>query len=382
MFPMNRAAPVLPLSTTRRASFHPLELIPIFRRWPCGPWRDLVYTFIWNCLLGTGFYVVGAMFNGQFGALKLYWIYLAISNFIGFAIHFLFALGERTGLEPWVRARGFLTRVVYFSGVPTLGVIVGFQISSEIFGLGFSNWIHNPGWIVSVATTSVIISIILSTIIFSREKEARAQTELAGERLRVERIERESALANLRALQAQIEPHFLFNTLANVTSLVDSDPAKAKHMLESFIRFLRSSLAATRLESTTLGEEAELIAAFLDVLKVRMGARLRYSVEVAPELTAFEIAPMLLQPVVENAIRHGLEPKVDGGEVAMRVRRVGDDVVIGIADTGVGFASTTRGGVGLTNLRDRLKLIYGERASLTVGENPGGGALVTVRIPA
>jgi len=152
-------------------------------------------------------------------------------------------------------------------------------------------------------------------------------------------------------------------------------------MLDSFIRFLRASLAATRMESTTLGAEAQLIGAYLDVLQVRMGPRLRYSIDVPDDLVAVQIAPMLLQPVVENAIRHGLEPKVEGGDLAFTARRDGGDVTIEIRDTGAGFASTTRGGVGLTNLRDRLRGLYGERASLDIGENARGGATVTIRIP-
>ena len=222
----------------------------------------------------------------------------------------------------------------------------------------------------------------LSIIFFSRERSARAEAALQGERLRAERIEREAALANLRALQAQIEPHFLFNTLANVTSLVDPDPAAAKRMLESFIRFLRSSLAATRTRETTLGQERELIAAYLDVLQIRMGPRLRYRVEVPAELASFALPPMLLQPVVENAIGHGLEPKIDGGEVHVCAYREGKHVVVDVADTGVGFGASTRGGVGLTNLRERLAALYGAGASLEILDNVPGGTLVRVRLPA
>jgi sensor histidine kinase YesM len=183
-------------------------------------------------------------------------------------------------------------------------------------------------------------------------------------------------------LQAQIEPHFLFNTLANVTGLIDLDPAKAKRMLESFIRFLRASLAAMRSESTTLGAEGDMIGAYLDVLAVRMGDRLRYTIEIDPAIAAFELPQLLLQPIVENAIKHGLEPKVDGGEVAIRARSSGDFIDIEIADTGIGFAPVTAGGVGLTNIRDRLRLLYGERASLAIRENAPAGTLVHLRLPA
>jgi sensor histidine kinase YesM len=370
-----------PTEAMRTAHMHPLELIPYFRRFPCSPARDLVYTLIWNVLIGTAFVVIGAMFSGRLPSLAEFGIYLAIANLIGFSIHALYMVGRLLGIETLARSHGYAAKLIYFSLIPTLGVIVGFQISAWIFDLGFRTWLTSPGWIVSVATTSVIVSGILATIFFWREREARAQAELEHEHVRVERVEREAALANLRALQAQIEPHFLFNTLANVASLVDPDPATAKRMLESFIRFLRASLAATRMETTTLGAEAELIAAYLDVLQIRMGARLRYSIDVPADHAAVAIAPMLLQPVVENAIRHGLEPKVDGGDVTFTARRAGNDVTIEIRDTGAGFASTTRGGVGLTNLRDRLRGLYGDRAALSIAENSPSGTIVTLRIP-
>jgi LytS/YehU family sensor histidine kinase len=263
-----------------------------------------------------------------------------------------------------------------------VGVVTGFVIFAVIFNPEALNWLLRLRWVATMALSGAIISTIIAVIFFAREREARALAALEGERVRIERAEREAALANLRALQAQIEPHFLFNTLANVASLVDADPAQAKRMLDSFNRFLRSSLAATRMDRTTLGAEGELIAAFLDVLQVRMGERLRYRVDIAPELVAFELPPMLLQPVVENAIRHGLEPKVEGGEVVMRAWREPGSVRIEIRDTGVGFAPTTRGGVGLTNLRDRLRLLYGERGALDIAEDAAAGTMVTVRIPA
>jgi len=265
--------------------------------------------------------------------------------------------------------------------VPLLGVFVGFTLASLVFDFGFTSWFTKPAAIFSIVVTSLVISTIMTVIFFWRERSAVAEAAVARERERHERIERESLAANLRALQAQIEPHFLFNTLANVSSLIDADRAEAKRMLESFIRFLRASLAATREATTTLGAEAELIASYLDVLQIRMGDRLRYAIDVPAGLRGFTLPPMLLQPVVENAIRHGLEPKVSGGEVSMRVAEEAGGVIVDVADTGVGFAPTTRGGVGLSNLRERLKLLYGERASLEVSDVPGGGTRVRLKIP-
>jgi sensor histidine kinase YesM len=362
--------------------FHPLEIIPFFRRFPCSFGRDFLYTFIWSSLIGVVFYALNAVGSERLPSLRAFELYILISNVIGYAIHALFSVGSLLGLAARMRRGGFVPKVAYFSLIPLMGVLIGFWAVSYIVDIGFRNWLTDPAAIISITTTSLVISTIMSAIFFWRERHARAEADLERERLRGERVEREATLANLRALQAQIEPHFLFNTLANVTSLIDPDPAKARRMLESFIRFLRSSLGATRAESTTLADEGELMAAYLDVLQIRMGERLRYEIDIPPELHAFALPPMLLQPVVENAIRHGLEPKIDGGVVKVRARRVDGTVVIEISDSGAGFAATTRGGVGLTNLRDRLRLLYGERAGLVIGESHGGGASVTLTLPA
>jgi sensor histidine kinase YesM len=363
--------------------FHPLEIIPFFRRFPSSFGRDFLYTFIWSSFIGVVFYALNAVGSERLPSLRAFGLYMLIANVIGYAIHGLFSVVSLPVLDALVRRGGFVPKVVYFSLIPLMGVLIGFWAVSYIVDIGFRNWLTDPAAIISITTTSLVISAIVSAIFFWRERHARAEADLERERLRAERVEREATLANLRALQAQIEPHFLFNTLANVTSLIDPDPAKARRMLESFIRFLRSSLGATRAESTTLADEGELMAAYLDVLQIRMGERLRYEIDIPPELHAFALPPMLLQPVVENAIRHGLEPRIDGGVVKVRARREAGAVVIEISDSGAGFAATTRGGVGLTNLRDRLRLLYGERAGLVIGESRrGGGASVTLTLPA
>ena len=378
-----KEAPQLAADCETESQFHPLEIFSVFKRIPPSPVRNLAYTFVWSSGLGFLIFLVGAVFSPHLPDREdLVWTFL-FSNAIGYTIHGLFALGDRSGIESRVRASGHFVKTAYYAGVSTAGVLLGYAwMALTLDARLLMHWLKNPQWLAAFAFTSLMISLSLSLVFFWRERHARAEADLQAAQARAERTEREAMFANLRALQAQIEPHFLFNTLANVTSLVDPDPAKAKRMLESFIRFLRASLHATRSESTTLADEAELIAAYLDVLQIRMGKRLSYEVNVPPELHAVTLPPMLLQPVVENSIKHGLEPKVDGGTVSVRAHRNGAGVAVEIADSGVGFAPTTRGGVGLTNLRDRLRLIYGDRASLVVAEAAKGGAVVTLTIPA
>jgi len=363
-------------------AFHPLEIIPFFRRWKCSPVRDLIYTFIWNTGLGVLFFVIGGMFRPQGMGWDNLLASVIVANAIGYTVHAMLMVTARLGIDRWARSYGPAATAVYFTLLSTLGVVIGFVIVALAFDSRALEWILRPRWLATMGLSSLVVSTVIAGIFFARERQAHAEATLALERERMGRAERDATLANLRALQAQIEPHFLFNTLANVASLVDADPAAAKHMLESFNRFLRASLAATRTETTTLGADAELIAAYLDVLQVRMGKRLRYRIDVPPDLAGFALPPMLLQPVVENAIRHGLEPKVEGGEVAISARREGSQVRVDVADTGAGFGATTRGGLGLANLRDRLRLLYGERASLAITENHPAGTRVSIALPA
>ena len=363
------------------AGHHPLDLFPFFQRFRPGAWRDVLYTFIWNTGFGSVLWLVAVMFSPQpVGFVHLAWNVL-VANCIGYAIHLVFLLGDALGIDKLADRGGRLATLAYYTVSSTLGVVLGFGVLAWGGDERLGAWLTQSRTLMSIAASSLLISGVLVIAFLARARRAVAEAELERARARAERIEREAALANLRALQAQIEPHFLFNTLANVSSLIDADPALAKRMVESFNRFLRASLAATRDETTTLGEEGLLIAAYLDVLQVRMGQRLRYAVDVPPELAGTRIAPMLLQPVVENGIRHGLEPKVEGGEIRFGVRREAGSVVVEVADTGVGFAPTTRGGVGLTNLRDRLALLYGPGASLAIVENAPAGTLVRITLP-
>lgn len=188
--------------------------------------------------------------------------------------------------------------------------------------------------------------------------------------------------AHLRLLQAQIEPHFLFNTLANVVSLVDKDGARAKQMLEDFIQYLRTSLSATRGTRSTLGKQFELLRTYLNIIAIRMDKRLKFTLDVPAELQGLSLPPMLLQPIVENAIKHGLEPKLDGGKVEISAATEDKKLLLKVVDTGLGFRSSSApSGVGLTNLRERLSAYYDGQASLQIEDNLPSGTIVTITIP-
>jgi sensor histidine kinase YesM len=204
---------------------------------------------------------------------------------------------------------------------------------------------------------------------------------MAREKIRTLSTEKQLAEAKLRLLQAQIEPHFLFNTLANVVSLIEPAPAKAQLMLENFIHYLRGSLAASRATNGTFEQERKLLNHYLDLIKIRMGDRLEFSIDIEASVLQEPLAPMLLQPVIENAIRHGLEPKIEGGFVTLKARRLKDKIQVVVEDNGLGFKPNESAGIGLDNLRERLAVLYDRQATLAITErNPG--TVVTISLPA
>jgi len=199
--------------------------------------------------------------------------------------------------------------------------------------------------------------------------------------------EKELTVAKLSLLHAQVEPHFLYNTLASAQYLTRSAPAQADEMLGHLIQYLRHSLPRTEDSLSNLGEELERARAYLEILKIRMGPRLGVQIDIPDALRNTPLPPMMLQTLVENAIKHGLEPKPGGGTVWMLARRdandAGDAVSITVADDGHGFGSDVAGtGIGLKNVRERLRLVYGNHASLSVVSNVPNGVAATLLVPA
>jgi LytS/YehU family sensor histidine kinase len=222
------------------------------------------------------------------------------------------------------------------------------------------------------------------------EAITRAITRRVSERRRNEQAaatqtatEKELTVARLNLLHAQVEPHFLYNTLASAQYLTRTDPARADEMLGHLIQYLRHSLPRTQDELSTLGEELERALAYLEILKIRMGQRLAVQVDVPDNLRGTRLPAMMLQTLVENAIKHGLEPRTAGGTVWIRARINDDAVAITVADDGEGFNLQSSGtGIGLKNVRERLQLVFGGKASLAVVANFPSGVAATITLPA
>lgn len=220
---------------------------------------------------------------------------------------------------------------------------------------------------------------------WNRGRVTHLAAEAEAEKARAAAIEKQALQAQLQMLQAQIEPHMLFNTLANLQGLIAVDPQRAQHMLDQLIQYLRATLSSSRAEKTSLAHEFSLMEAYLGLMNVRMGSRLSYALDLPDALRDLMVPPMLLQPLVENAIKHGIEPKIDGGEVRIRAERDGDLLRLTVADTGLGLDAATDTGdhthVGLSNIRERLHALYGERAALVLTPNTPSGVIAQLTLP-
>ena len=208
-----------------------------------------------------------------------------------------------------------------------------------------------------------------------------------GQRLEhlVATAQRDAAENQLKLLSSQLEPHMLFNTLANLRALIDLDPPRAQLMLDHLVAFMRSTLNASRHMLHPLADEFARIADYLALMKIRMGERLQTEVDIPEALGALAVPTLLLQPLVENAIKHGLEPHVEGGRLVVNARSVGGDLVLSVRDTGIGLSAVANDGThfGVTQVRERLSTLYGDAASLVLStpDDGEGGTLATVRIP-
>ena len=228
----------------------------------------------------------------------------------------------------------------------------------------------------------ILIGFGFCIFFFKEEKKYITEKRIIAERIK--RISNEKMVTEtyLRLLQAQIEPHFLFNTLTSILSLTDTDLQKAKEMHDNFMQYLKTTLSKTRSSVTTIAQEIELIKAYLDIFKVRMGKRLHYTIETDDEVNDFPFPSMLIQPIVENAIKHGIEPKIEGGKIRIKVSKKERDMLCWeIEDTGLGMSEKSHLGTGLSNIMERIEALYGKDGRLKVKESQPSGVKVILEVP-
>jgi len=297
---------------------------------------------------------------------------LSIWAFIDFG-RFAFPRDPRTG---WPRGwRGLALTLV--------GIVFGWLLGISI-GDAYcqcSTWellSYAPRRFAAYVTLTLVVSALISLYFYNHGREQRHRAQLAE-------AEGEASLSKLTLLQSQLEPHMLFNTLANLRVLIGVDPPRAQLMLDRLIAYLRATLNASRATLHPLSAEFARVDDYVQLMKVRMGERLLPRLELPSELAAQPVPPLLLQPLVENAIKHGLEPNVNGGKLIVSATRDRDQLVLSVRDTGVGLGESSGDGTrfGVQQVRERLVTLYGDKATLELGSagDAEGGTMATVRVP-
>jgi hypothetical protein len=344
--------------------------------------RVLLY-MIWTLGFGSVFSVMAGLQQGNLGS-RVWWQDLMPGNMlvslcVSICFFAVFRAFERLAPQRWLDTitgwRDWRSGLFFSAssiGCALLGVVIGMWLVDCIWA-GNGNTLRllgSFGFWRQFLLISVFISVVSSFRYRARWKQEALQARVTE--------------AQLKLLQGQIEPHFLFNTLANVQSLIDFDPERAKLMLERFTDYLRASLGQLRGDATTLAQEFAMLEAYLGLMQLRMGGRLKLVLDLPADLRSVEVPPLLAQPLVENAIHHGLEPKIAGGTVEVSARRVDGRLWIEVADDGQGLDGPKRrsgNGVALDNIRARLKARFGLSAGLELLPRDGGGTLARIQIP-
>ncbi|HUP28772.1 MAG TPA: histidine kinase [Usitatibacter sp.] len=260
-----------------------------------------------------------------------------------------------------------------------LGTLLAGMLKGRTLGMMFTERLS--GVAVSMGLGVGFGCVVIAAILL-RERHARDQASILRGEAERHRLEKNMLEARLAVMQAQVEPHFLFNTLANVQHLVETDPAAASRMLESLIQYLRAALPQMREAVTNLGREVDMARAFLEIQRVRMGARLDFEIEVPQALQSRDFPPMMLISLVENAVKHGVDPCCECSSITIRAEEAEGRLRVSVTDTGEGIRPRKGGGVGLANIRERLRALYGASARLVLEENAPHGVVAFIEVPA
>jgi sensor histidine kinase YesM len=266
----------------------------------------------------------------------------------------------------------------------TLGYLVGLYTAAwllkhETGGI----WSEHPRLVLGYLMMSLTAGGAMTYYFMSREQLVAVREEMAHTQAQTETAQRQAAESRLLLLQTQLEPHMLFNTLANLRALIAVDPARAQDMLDHLVAYLRATLNSSRTTSHTLRAEFDRLQDYLELMMVRMGARLHYTLDLPDELSNMTMPPLLLQPLVENAIKHGLEPKLEGGGITVRARDGAGRMTLEVIDTGVGLPEDgeTVDGFGLAQVRERLATTYGPRGAIKLVAGQAMGTVAIIDFP-
>jgi sensor histidine kinase YesM len=354
------------------------EDVRAFDRWfyATGGWRWL-------------FVIVGATTAFAWVASRLPWNMSFVEAAILFNLVVLMLLWA--GLSAWFGYRRFQGKIFRFVVVGPLlalaGAFAGAAIAGIVQGVDPLGWLADSAKFRHVVTAGLVFgflyALVVALIAHLRNREYAALTARLAAEARQSELSRQLAESQLKLLQLQVEPHFLFNTLASARQLAEKGAPDAARLVGDLIVFLRAATPALREARTTLAAEGDLVRAYLSIMRTRLGRRLEFGVTVPPPLADAPLPPGMLITLVENAIKHGIEPWPPGGRVEVSARETDGRLEVTVADTGAGLegAPASGAGIGLANIRERLALLYGDRAALELAENDPRGFRARIVLP-
>src|SRR5688572_15640802 len=313
------------------------------------------------------------LWKGSTSALFLRAIVLALSATAVFSLFEVWPRRLPRGVERWI-----LQVVAVGAAMPVTVFVMHRRATSP----GALPFFEDHNWML-VGFAAVLIAPWTAVATVVRQKETFARHQTLAFALERSELERQALDARLRLMQAQVAPHFLFNTLANVQALVDAGSPNAPAVLRSLTAYLRAAVPLLDESAATIERELQLVRPYLQLMQMRMPDRLQYAMNVDPAALRVRCPPTTLLTLVENAVRHGIDPSEDGGRIDVDIARVGERCVVRVTDTGAGLDHPANGlGTGLTTLRERLQLIFGDRAHLRLIAGTPRGVVAEVDMPA
>lgn len=309
------------------------------------------------------------------------WIVLSRAWFVGFCAMLAFGVAERwpKRLPPWL-ARWPVQLIAIVVVIP-FAAYIAYWITTGGNPELMTDRLRLIGYAL-LTFSGILFAPWIALAAMVRQRDAFAAEQALAFQLARSELERQALDARMRLLQAQVEPHFLFNTLANVQTLVDSGSPRASAVLGSLIAYLRAAVPRLHERTTTLGQEVTLVRAYLEVMHMRIPDRLQFAIHVDDAASTLVCPPMTLMTLAENAVRHGIDPSEEGGRIDIDVRVVADRCLIVVTDTGVGLRESAAGlGTGLAALRERLQLIFGDDSTLKLAEQIPRGMRAEVTFP-
>ena len=346
-------------------------------------WARALITIGIGLAFPTGFILIDVALRGRWPS-QAWWPSWLLGLMIAFIIHAMYRAAElllpQERIDRLQNQPSWRTGLL-FAGIPIVGTALGMLLAQRLLSWMLQQTVRIEAFESLQGISKFLLISLAVSVIWGFWAQIRWQRN---------RLQLQATEAQLRLLQAQIEPHFLFNTLANVQSLMEVDAPRARQMLEAFTDYLRASLGQLRGADSTLALELDMAQCYLQLLQIRMGERLSFEIEADNAARAAVLPPLLLQPLIENAIHHGLEPKVEGGQVRVRASVHGARLEIQVFDDGLGLEAPRRPrraaqaghGLALGNIRARLHSRYPEESSLTLSTGPQGlGTVATLSLP-